>query len=156
MRSSPISNPCALVSTSPNRMLPLMNVWLNLHIGLALVSTSGTSPLSGGKTLVLADSSNGYTVDFNKYIGGHAAETVSDQGLGYVAVMKLIQPFHHQGYHLFFDNFYSSLVLFRDLFDVARCAGNWDDIGEPLTIPGEHEEWQAVGKEKGKEKYALG
>ena len=99
----------------------------------------------GVKLWVVADSSNGYTVDFNVYIGRHAAETVSDKGLGYDVVMKLIQPFHHQGYHLFF-NVYSSVVLFRDLFDV----------GEPQTIPGEHEEWQAVGKEKGKGKYALG
>ena len=76
----------------------------------------------GVKLWVLADSSNGYTVDFNVYIGRHAAETVSGKGLGYDVVMKLIQPVHHQGYHLFFDNYYFSVVLFRDLFDVGVLA----------------------------------
>ena len=76
----------------------------------------------GVKLWILADSSNGYTVDFNVYIGRHAAETVSNKGLGYDVVMKLIQPFHHQGYHLFFDNSYSSVVLFRYLFAVGVLA----------------------------------
>ena len=76
----------------------------------------------GLKLWVLADSSSGYTIDFNVYIGRHAAETVSNNGLGYDVVMELIQPFCHQGYHFFFDNFYSSVVLFRDLFDVGVLA----------------------------------
>ena len=76
----------------------------------------------GVKLWVLADSSNGYTIDFNVYIVRHAGETVSDKDLGYDVVMKLLQRFHHQGYHLFFDNFNSLVVLFRDLFDVGVLA----------------------------------
>ena len=70
----------------------------------------------GIKLWVLADSSNGYTVDFNVYIGKAAGQNTSANGLGYDVVMKLIRPYMNQGYHLFVDNFYSSLTLFKDLF----------------------------------------
>ena len=70
----------------------------------------------GIKLWVLADSSNGYTVDFNVYIGKAVGHEVSENGLGYDVVMRLIQPFLDQGYHLFVDNFYTSVTLFKDLF----------------------------------------
>ena len=71
----------------------------------------------GIKLWVLADSSNGYTVDFNVYIGKEAGLTVSAKGLGYDVVMKLIRHFLNQGYHLFVDNFYTSVTLFKDLYN---------------------------------------
>ena len=43
----------------------------------------------GIKLWVLADSINGYTVDFNVYIGKAAGQNVSANGLGYDVVMKL-------------------------------------------------------------------
>lgn len=69
----------------------------------------------GLKLWVLADSSNGYTVDFNIYIG-KGAQQVGANGLGYDVVMRLMQPFFNQGYHLYIDNFYTSSVLVKDLF----------------------------------------
>lgn len=71
----------------------------------------------GIKLWVLADSSNGYTIDFNVYIGRAAGRGVSVNGLGYDVVVKLIQPFLNQGYHLYIDNFYTSKVLLKYLFD---------------------------------------
>ena len=59
----------------------------------------------GIKLWVLADSSNGYTVDFKVYIGKAAGQETSEFGLGYNVVMRLMRPFLHQGYHLFVDNF---------------------------------------------------
>ena len=70
----------------------------------------------GIKLWVLADSSNGYTCDFNVYIGRAAGREVSANGLGYDVVMKLMNPFFDQGYHLYVDNFYTSVTLFKDLF----------------------------------------
>ena len=64
----------------------------------------------------MADSSNGYTVDFSVYIGKAAGQRISEFGLGYDVVMRLMRPFLHQGYHLYVDNFYTSFPLFKDLF----------------------------------------
>ena len=70
----------------------------------------------GLKLWVLADSENGYTVDFNVYIGKDAAKDTSEHGLGYDVVMKLMEPYLDQGYHLYLDNFYTSSQLVTDLF----------------------------------------
>ena len=70
----------------------------------------------GIKLWVLADSANGYTCDFDVYIGRNAAAVPSANGLGYDVVMKLVQPLINQGYHLYFDNFYTSVTLVKDLF----------------------------------------
>ena len=70
----------------------------------------------GIKLWVLADSSNGYTIDFNVYIGKAAEGAVSVNGLGYDVVIKLMRPLFNQGYHLYIDNFYTSAVLVKDLF----------------------------------------
>ena len=76
----------------------------------------------GIKLWALADSSNGYTVNFNVHIGKEAGQTVSANGLGYDVVMKLIRPFVNQGYHLFVDNFYTSVTLFNDLYNPGVLA----------------------------------
>ena len=76
----------------------------------------------GIKLWVLADSSNGYTIDFNVYIGKAAGRDVSENGLGYDVVMTLIKPFLNQGYRLFVDNFYTSVTLFKDLFAQGVAA----------------------------------
>ena len=59
----------------------------------------------GIKLWVLADSSNGYTIDFDIYIGRDAGRDASAYGLGYDVVMKLMQPYLNQGYHLFVETF---------------------------------------------------
>ena len=70
----------------------------------------------GIKLWVLADSSNGYTIDFNVYIGKSQHEAPSSNGLGYDVVMKLVNPYLGQGYYVYFDNFFSSHKLVQDLF----------------------------------------
>jgi hypothetical protein len=70
----------------------------------------------GIKLWVLEDSSNGYTIDFNVYIGKSEHEEQSGNGLGYDVVMKLVDPYLGQGYHVFFYIFFTSLKLVQDLF----------------------------------------
>ncbi len=68
----------------------------------------------GIKLFVLAESSNGYTINFNVYSG--KSQTPSIHGLSYDAVMNLIQPSYlGTGYHIYMDNFYTSPKLFLDL-----------------------------------------
>ena len=65
------------------------------------------------KLWVLADSSTGYTCDFDVYLGKNTDS--SGFGLAYDVVMNLVKSIVNQGYHLFFDNFYTSVQLLRDL-----------------------------------------
>ena len=76
----------------------------------------------GIKLWVLADSSNGYSIDFNIYIGRAAGRNVSEYGLGYDVVMCLMQPYFNQGYHLYVDNFYTSVPLIKHLFERGVLA----------------------------------
>ena len=78
----------------------------------------------GLKLWVLADSLNGYTIDFNVYAGKNGNEEIHENGLGYHVVRKLMTLFFGQGYHLYTDNFYSSCDLFSDMFNEAvYCCG---------------------------------
>ena len=71
---------------------------------------------------MLADSLNGYTCDFDVYIGRRTGHDVSENGLGYDVVMRLVAPLMDQGYHLYFDNFYTSVKLVKDLFQALIPA----------------------------------
>ena len=64
----------------------------------------------------------GYTHKFEIYTGKRL--TKSTNGLGYDVVMNLLDGLFQQGYHLFVDNFYSSLQLFKDLLD--NLLSNWN------------------------------
>ena len=68
------------------------------------------------KYWVLANSSNAYVVDYNIY-AGRAEGGRSQYGLGYDVVRKLKLGYDGQGYHLFCDNFYSSVTLARQLYE---------------------------------------
>ena len=63
--------------------------------------------------LLLADFSTGYTHDFDVYLGKNIAS--SGFSLAYDVVMNLVKSIVNQGYHLFFDNFYTSVQLLGDL-----------------------------------------
>ena len=74
----------------------------------------------GIKLWVLADSANGYTCDFAVYTGRIPDDQLPrEHGLGYDVVIKLVEPLVNQGYHLYFDNFYSSPKLLKDLFGLG-------------------------------------
>ena len=70
----------------------------------------------GIKLWVVADSHTGYTCDFNVY-AGKTANKENNFGLGYTTVMELCTKFLGQGYNVFFDNFYTSPKLVKDLYE---------------------------------------
>ncbi|XP_060757078.1 piggyBac transposable element-derived protein 4 isoform X1 [Neoarius graeffei] len=75
------------------------------------------------KLFVLADSSNGYTVEFALYTGKTNVHT--GQGLSYDSVMSLMtRSCLGSGYHVYMDSFYTSPKLFRDLHaqNFAACG----------------------------------
>ena len=67
----------------------------------------------GMKLWVMADASNGYTCDFEVYTG--KGTPVSKFGLAYDVVLRLCKSIFNQGYHVFFDNFYTGVQLVLDL-----------------------------------------
>ena len=89
----------------------------------------------GFKVWVRADSINGYVCDFDVYTGkdGENVET----NLGAKVVKKLSQPLIGGNYHLYFDNFFSSVKLFEDLMDdgIYACGTfRVNRIGIPEAI----------------------
>ena len=67
----------------------------------------------GYKLWVLADAKTGYTSNFFVYTGKQ--EGTIQHGLGYKVVFDLLEDFKNQGYHIFIDNFYTSVQLLQDL-----------------------------------------
>nr|XP_033471259.1 piggyBac transposable element-derived protein 4-like [Epinephelus lanceolatus] len=90
------------------------------HTGMTQYMKAKPTKL-GFKLFVLADSSNGYTVDFTVYTG--KTQFPSGVGLAYDAVMSLIKPAYlGTGFHVYMDNFYTSPTLFRALYNVNMVA----------------------------------
>ena len=69
----------------------------------------------GFKIWVRANSTNGYICDFSVYTGKE--EDSVERDLGPKVVKKLAQPLAGGNYHIFFDNFFSTVKLFNDLLD---------------------------------------
>ena len=63
---------------------------------------------------VRADSHNGYISDVDVYTG---RDDSTETNLGTKVVKKLSQPLIGGNYHLYFDNFFSSVTLFQDLVE---------------------------------------
>ena len=60
---------------------------------------------------VLAESTTGYTVDFEVYTGAKGKQKKSferGKGLGYQVVTSLCQSLRNEGYHVYFDNFFTT------------------------------------------------
>lgn len=67
----------------------------------------------GFKVWVVADSSNGYFLDVQVYVGKESAAT--EYGLGERVVLELTEQYRGKGYRVFCDNFFSSPALFKEL-----------------------------------------
>ena len=69
----------------------------------------------GFKVLVHADSVTGYFCDFNIYVGRET--TVAEEGLGERVVSQLCKEIEGYNYHVYHDNFFTSVLLFESLLD---------------------------------------
>ena len=70
----------------------------------------------GIKMWVLADATNGYISAMQVYRGKKAG-SVPERGLGYRVVTDLARDLQGKKYHIFCDNFFTSVRLARDLLD---------------------------------------
>ena len=66
----------------------------------------------GIKVWMAADSSNGYVLNFDVYLGKEVRNR-RIHGLGYDVVTKLVTPFMNKNHHVYFDNFFSSVRFMR-------------------------------------------
>ena len=73
----------------------------------------------GFKVWVRADSINGYICDFDVYTG---KDDAPHKNLGANVVQKLSEPLAGGNYHLYFDNFFSSVDLFETLLNEGLYA----------------------------------
>lgn len=68
----------------------------------------------GIKVWMAADSSNGYVLNFDIYLGSEEGRR-RIHGLGYDVVMNMVKPYLNKQHHVFFDNFFSSPRLLEHL-----------------------------------------
>ena len=73
----------------------------------------------GFKIWVRADSVNGYVCDFSVYTG---REEEVERDLGAKVVKRLVQPLAGGNYHVYFDNYFSTVKLFEDLLESGVYA----------------------------------
>ena len=74
----------------------------------------------GVKVWVCADADTAYIYNFRVYTG--KSDTNLEHGLAYRVVMNLLEDVMDSGRTLYTDNFYSSPVLFQDLYDQGIYA----------------------------------
>ena len=92
---------------------------------------------------VVAESKTSYTWDFNVYLGKAAnLNDKSETGLGYDVVMDLMKHLLNQGYHVLFDNFYTSIVLVKSLHKLKTPSCG--TVAENGRISRLYEEWQNI------------
>ena len=78
----------------------------------------------GFKLWVIAESDTGYTIDFDVYTGKPKENETRTDGLAYEVVTTLCQSLEKRGYHVYFDNFFSSEKLVEKLLEsgILSCG----------------------------------
>ena len=72
----------------------------------------------GYKVWCLCDSTNGYLSNFDVYTGVSGTNVRDEGGLGPSVVKRLIEPFKGKGHFVFYDIFFSSVDLSKDLLSI--------------------------------------
>ena len=73
----------------------------------------------GMKAWVLADSATGYVWNWKLYCGKVTSEEKARQPLAEKVVLDLLTGLEGKGHHIYFDNFYTSLSLCKQLFKLG-------------------------------------
>ena len=105
----------------------------------------------GIKVWMAADSSNGYVLNFDVYLGKEPNHRRIN-GLGYDVVTQLTRPFMNNNHCLYFDNFFSSVILFEDLqkngtYACATVRCNRKDL--PRCVKDKLRPGQKIVRQKG-------
>ena len=120
----------------------------------------------GIKLWVLAEADTGYTCDFDVYAGGKdkcanngqsqnkkgkgKKKKVKGKGLGYNVVTKLCESIKDQGYHVYFDNFFTSGPLLDDLkseYGILSCGTTMKNrTGYPVQFKSSDAKWAKAAK----------
>ena len=74
------------------------------------------------KAFVVAEGSSGYVTKWELYTGKR--DDISEKGATYDVVRRLLEDYRGFGYTVYLDNYYSSPVLFQDLFtdNIMACG----------------------------------
>ena len=103
---------------------------MNVSVDERMVKSKGRSDMRqfirnkavrfGFKLWVMAESSTGYTLDFSVYTGRRGNST--ENGLAYDVVLMVCESLYKQGYHVYFDIFFTSPRLLQILYSLGLIA----------------------------------
>ena len=106
----------------------------------------------GFKVWTIAEAATGYVCGFQVYVGKRAAPSANV--LGYDVVMELSEMYQYQRRHLYFDNFFSSIKLLRDLevrqtYACATVRSNRAGLPLVMKQPGRLARGSSVKRQSG-------
>ncbi len=126
-----------LASYRPNRENSIDEAMIKFKGHSSLKQYLPKKPIKRGfKVWTRADSWNGFVSNFDVYTGKDESGG-TEEGLGAKVVKKLSRALVGGSYHLYFDNFFSSIPLFEDLLkDNIYACGTFrkDRKGVPQAI----------------------
>ena len=98
----------------------------------------------GIKAFSLADSSNGYLLNILLYTGAETLDVINQQSSTLPqparVVLHLLEPYLHQGHHLFTNRYYSNVPLAKALYDnetafTGTCVRDRVDLPDLIRPP---------------------
>ncbi|GBL95338.1 PiggyBac transposable element-derived protein 4 [Araneus ventricosus] len=108
---------------SPYRELSIDEALIKYKGRLGIVQYMPMKPAKRGiKVWMLCDSRLGYVYNFEPYCGKKDNVPCSEKGLGYDVIRFLCSCLKSTGHHIFFDRFFSSVLLMRDLLNAGQYS----------------------------------
>ena len=96
-------NPNAKLISAPLKIFPSLKVWFCLEVGFRQYMPAKAMKYRI-KVWMAADSSNGYVLNFDVYLGKEASNR-QIHGLGYDVVTNMVTPFMNKNHHVNFEFF---------------------------------------------------